>query len=217
MQLVAAFALALCLLGFMVYWASLKTRRRIAHVYGALAAQWEGQVAEGSFFRPPVLRYEVDGIRAELSAFYLRRGTFSGWLARLRASDGKAPGNGVDLLPPHGSRPGHYTQLRFQLDRRVIESFVINVDPASPTGYRVESLRPALPTRLLDEGWAEALHRIEAIRDRGGAHVRFDGDTLTVRKGALLMTLPNIETFASTCARLVTELDEALGDRGVRL
>lgn len=217
MQLVVAFALALCVLCILMIRASFDARQRLVRVYETLASQWRGHVVEGSFFHPPALHYDVAGMQAELSAFYLRRDTLSAWLGRLRSRLGRTPVDADRVLPPHGSRPGHYTQLRFHLDRRVIESFVINADSEAPTGYRVESLQPELPERLLEKGWAKALRDIEAIRDRGSAHVRFDGDTLTVRKAALLMVLPNVEAFAVTGARLFTELTEALGDRGVRI
>lgn len=182
MELAAGALLGLLIVVATRYGAYLWSSREVARVYRDLADSWEGLFVAGTFFRPPVVEFAQNGVRAQLSSFYLHRGD-----------------------------TGNYTQLRFDLGRSYLHAFVVTPDEDAQGRYRVESVSPELAERLLTEGWAEALDRIGAMTPGRRTEVRFDGDSLVVRTKALLLVPGNLTDFRAAAGSILAGLTAGLG------
>lgn len=185
MWYVAGMALGAALLALLQYVAYARSRSLFGRVYGVLADRWGGTFLVGSFFVPPSLSFRLGDVSAELRSFYLYRGD-----------------------------TGHYTQFVFRLPKAYLHAFEVRPGGSSGTGYAVESARPSLVEDLLAGGWSLQLQRIDDLTGKLGCEVRFDGDTLLVRKKALLLAEPDLVAFRDASEGLLQQLCASL-DRPV--
>ena len=159
----------------------LRSRRQVVEAYQALALLWSGRFDAGTFFVPPALSFSFRSFEVELRAFYLYRGLV-----------------------------GNYTQLRYSFGRSFLHAFVVRSPDEDEEGYDIESVRPELVRSLLEQGWTREMDRLVNVGGRQDVEVRFDGDTLTVRKRSLLLSIQNLKAFRESVEAMCIMLDERL-------